>query len=672
MKELIYTCVYAKHAILTSLCKRVTLTLLVLCLAVCHAWAESDKLKEFESSAYDIRTDLIHNHTFDIANVRVADSLYAISNKIGSLNGKLYALQIKYYALAGNEKLSEFNKAVDEFIEIAQANEYYDEYFDAVSAKTQFLMGHHEYAKCMLQAKDMLNMAQKVHNNGGLYESNMLIGQIYKHMNAWLIAEKYLLRSLDAVRKMSDQDSIPYCLLYRELAECNIGSRNYDKALDYAVKAKSWAPFDTYRYFCEWTYLGVLYSAGKHDKFRREYAKSVLRDKNVTANLDGNMIKNLDIMVYVANGNFAEALKKAEEIDAMDGQFGFLSDVYYFKGDYKQAYDYLMKQQTFSDSIEMNLLQNELTEMEARLGNATLKYEAEQASAHTRLVMVISMALIFTIIIVFMTYNLSRRRKRHMQLLAAKEAVEQKNIQLTEAKEMTEKALVAAEKANAMRIHFIENMTHEIRTPLNAISGFVQVLTSPDIDSSSEEAREMKDIIMQSTDSLAQMLDNVIEISSHDSSSATVNIAATTVQEIIDMGLQNIPKYNRPEGVKINVVASDACSAMLETDASLASKALCHVLSNALKFTREGTVTIEAQTQGSSVLITITDTGIGLPEGVGERIFERFYKVDEFVPGTGLGLSLCRAIMNTLGGSVRLDNSYHDGGCRFVISLPMS
>lgn len=643
--------------------------LLFMFVTISHVMANDQNVHDFEVRAYEIRTDLIHNRTYDMTNVRIADSLYAKSEELGSTLGKLYALHIKYYALVGNDKVEEFYKAVDEFIAIALDNEYYEEYFDAMSAKTQFLMGHHEYAKCMDQAKDMLKTAQKAHNQSGLYESNMLIGQIYKHMDAWLIAESYLKKALDAVRKIEFQDSIPYCLLYRELAECNVGSRNYDKALEYAVKAKQMAPFDTYRYFCEWTYLSVLYSSGDHKGFREAYAQSELRDKDVTSNMDANMIRSLEIMVLVANRRFSEAVAKAKEFDAMSGMYGQLSAIYRHAGNYRLAYEYLQKEQALTDSIEMNLLQGELAELEVRLGTTTLKYEAEQATARMRLIVVISMASIFTIVIGFLIYSLRLRRKRNRQLLAANRSIEQKNAQLIEAKEKTEKALVAAEKANAMRIHFIENMTHEIRTPLNAISGFAQVLTSGGIAPDSDEAREINDIIMQNTVNLTQMLDNIIEISSYDSSTANVHLSDVTVRSIIEEGMKNIPQSSCSEGVTLSIAESEACDAMLSTDPVLASKALFQIYSNAVKFTKEGSITVSAEKDDEHIRIIVTDTGIGVSDDLHEKVFERFYKVDEFVPGAGLGLSLCRAIMSTLGGSVALDTAYSDG-CRFVLTLP--
>lgn len=656
----------------SKVCCRIMLVMLLLIMNVGQTWADKkDKaLKDFENQAYNIRTDLIHNHTYDEKNIAVADSLYAKSKKLGSEAGKLYALQIKYYALAGNNRAQEFEKTVNEFMDIALANKYYEEYFDAASAKTQFLMGLREYTKCMFIAKEMLDTAEEVHSANGVYESNMLLGQIYKYRGAWLIAENYFKKSLDAVGKMEDADSIPYCLLYRELSECNTGGGNHSKAIEYAIKAKQWANFEIYRIYCEWTYLAAIYSSNNLEYFRKEYAKSELRSRASFNMLSPEMISQLQVMELVSKGQYAEARKKALELEGSIKQQDLLANIYYYEGNYKMAYDHLHKAIVQSDSVEMVLMQSELTEMDARLGNAILRYEAEQATTRQRLILAVSAIAVFLFITTTLLITLHRRRKQNLKIQNAYLAIEQKNAQLLEANATTEKALARVEQANAMRIRFIENMTHEIRTPLNAISGFTQVLTCSDIAPDSAEAHEMRDIIMHNTNNLTQMLDNIIEISNFDSSTREINKADVKVQEIIDNAISNTPNAFSTDAVKLEVTPSDACNSLLNTDMNLAAKALSLLLSNALKFTKKGSITISAEKTEDGTCLAVTDTGIGIADENAEKVFDRFYKVDEFVPGTGLGLSLCRAIMTSLDGTVHLDTTYKQGGCRFVLTIP--
>lgn len=653
---------------------KIVLVALMLLTAVGDVWAGNKKSKEqedFENKAYSIRTDLVHNHTYDKKNIAIADSLYAQSVKMGSEIGKLYALQIKYYALAGNDMAKEFEKTVNEFMDIALENKYYEEYFDAASAKTQYLMGHGEYTKCMFMAKEMMKTAEEVKSVNGLYESNMLLGQIYKFRGAWLIAENYFDKSLAAVAKMDVQDSIPYSLLYRELSECNTGANNHSKAIEYALKAKNWANYDVYRIYCEWTYLAAIYNSGNLDYFRKEYARSIARKKEYSDMLAPEMIAQLDVMVLVSQGKYAEARKRTKELEGSNKKYDMLTYLYYYEGNYKSAFDNLKKSISQSDSVEMALLQSELTEMDARLGNATLRYEAEQAQSRQRLILAISAIVIFVFITTTLLINLNRRRKQNLKLQDAYQAIEHKNTQLLEANAATEKALVVAENANAMRIRFIENITHEIRTPLNAISGFTQVLTSTNIAPDSDEASEMRNIIVRNTNNLTQMLDNIIEISSLDSSTVDLHLAEVTVQDIIENALQHVHQTFTKDAVALNVMPSDASNAVLKTDLKLASKALSLLLINAFKFTNEGSITVTTEKTSDVLSIAVTDTGIGIDDDKAEKVFERFYKIDEFVPGAGLGLPLCRAIMTALGGKVCLDTTYEGAGCRFVLMFSL-
>lgn len=627
--------------------------------------AKDSRLKKFEDDAYKLRSDLLHNHTYEIANIKKADSLYKKSVEMKSVMGQLYALQIRTYALAGNGRSKEFLKTVDEFIKLALDNECYDEYFDAASAKTQHLIGMHEYTKSLFEAKDMVAIAEKVHNLNGIYESNLLLGQIHKYRSSWLTADKHLRASLEAVNKMGSNDSIPRCLIYREMSECYSGANKHEKAIEYALLAKKWACYDIYRNFSEMTYLGVIYNSHDMAMFRKAYKHSPLNVSNIRELLPEEQATSILIMASVANGRYDEARRLLATVSSERDYGSILSSLHYVEGNYKQAYECLVRQQSVTDSIENILQQEELNEMEARLGTASLRLEADAAKLRERQILMASISIMLVFIICTMIYMLRRRRKQNLALSEINKAMEQKNAELTIAQKTTEDALVRAEKANAMRSHFIENMMHEIRTPLNAISGFMQVLANPDIPVEGEMAREMRDIIMANTDNLTTMLDQIIHLSSFDSGSEKVEKSETSLADIVRKATEQ--SNNIKDGVQLIIKTEDA---NVKTDRNLAAEALAVLIHNAGKFTSEGSITVEAYVDGQNACIAVTDTGIGIDEDKAEKVFERFYKVDEFVPGTGLGLSLCRAIVTTLGGTVVMDASHEAPGARFVIMLP--
>ena len=107
---------------------------------------------------------------------------------------------------------------------------------------------------------------------------------------------------------------------------------------------------------------------------------------------------------------------------------------------------------------------------------------------------------------------------------------------------------------------------------------------------------------------------------------------------------------------------------LLKSNAAAIRNILDRLLSNALKFTSQGSITIKAYTENGQLRIVVEDTGIGIPRDLQERVFERFYKVDSFVPGIGLGLTVARRSAQLLGGTLTIDPDY-TAGCRFVVTL---
>lgn len=646
-------------------------TLLILFLSFisldcCLANSKDDELKKFERDAWNLRTDLVHNHTYELSNLKKADSLYNKSVEMNSILGKLYALQIRTYALVGNGKTEEFLKTVDEFAKLALDNKKYDEYFDASSAKTQYLMGINDYSKALFQAKDMVEVAEKVNSQNGIYESNLLLGQIYKYRGSWQISVKHLNKSLEAVKKMQEQDSIPYCLIYRELSECYSVGEKHDLAIEYAQKAKEWAPFDVYKYFSEWSYLAALYNSKDMKRFLKAYSKSPLNTPNLSDILPEEMGPSLLVMVHVARGEFDEALKLQAKDNGSD-RYSAMAALYYHMGNYKKAYEYIVLQQTRNDSIETVMQQDDLSEMEARLGNAILQNETRMAKLKQRQILIISVVTLLIFVIFTMFYLLRRRSKHNAELSKINAAIERKNEELVRAQAITQEALLKAEQANDMRSRFIDNMMHEIRTPLNAISGFTQVLTDPDMPLDEETTLEMRNIIMNNTENLTTMLNQIIHLSSFDSESEKIKFEETMLSTIVSEVVSQCK--NIQKGVELVVKTSES---VILTDKNLLEEALLILLHNSAKFTSQGTITIEAVKHESEAIISVTDTGIGIESGKEEKIFERFFKIDEFVPGTGLGLSLCRSIITALGGKVFVDTTHQEAGSRFVIILPLT
>lgn len=226
-----------------------------------------------------------------------------------------------------------------------------------------------------------------------------------------------------------------------------------------------------------------------------------------------------------------------------------------------------------------------------------------------------------------------------------------------------------AEKANAMKSAFIANMSHEIRTPLNAIVGFSQLLTEPDIPLTTEEKVEYGGYIKMNSDTLLNLVNDILQISKMDAKSMVFNIVDADMVEICRTAAESA-RTNLNPGVSIETKLPDH-PVPVQTDILRLQQVFNNLLSNAKKFTDHGTITvaIEFSPVPDEIRISVTDTGCGIPADKADYVFQRFKQIDSFKQGTGLGLSITRSIIENLGGRIWLDTEYSNGA-RFVFSHP--
>lgn len=249
-------------------------------------------------------------------------------------------------------------------------------------------------------------------------------------------------------------------------------------------------------------------------------------------------------------------------------------------------------------------------------------------------------------------------------------AEEQRSI-AEEQRSIAVKAQKVAERANEMKGEFILSMMHEIRTPLNHIKGFSAIIADPNMHGEADMMQEASNQISNSTNHLTHLLDDILQLGKFDGM-ADVEKADANAVELLLTAMMNSPQAD-PAAVEMipAIEEVDPCLTIL-TNMDMAQKALSALINNAVKFTQQGHIKLGIETEDGEeeIRFYVEDTGPGIPAGQEERIFERFVKLDEFVPGTGLGLSLADVIAKVLGGRVYVDTSYAGPGARFVMALP--
>ena len=220
-----------------------------------------------------------------------------------------------------------------------------------------------------------------------------------------------------------------------------------------------------------------------------------------------------------------------------------------------------------------------------------------------------------------------------------------------------------AEESDRLKSAFLANISHEIRTPLNAIVGFSDVLS---MAQSEEERTQLVNLIKQNNAQLLRLFDDMVNMSKLDAGDDAVKKEhfdlKTLLKELVE---RYQPEYDK-KGIDLQTSVQDT-DLQLYTDRGRLREILNQYLNNALKFTEKGSVTIGYELRGEHVRLWVRDTGKGIPaEHCNEHLFERFFKVDEFIAGTGLGLSICRSLAQTLGGTVGVQSKEGAGSLFWV------
>lgn len=227
-----------------------------------------------------------------------------------------------------------------------------------------------------------------------------------------------------------------------------------------------------------------------------------------------------------------------------------------------------------------------------------------------------------------------------------------------------------AQESDRLKSAFLANMSHEIRTPLNAIVGFSNLLTEEGADFSREEAREYADLIRRNCEHLILLVSDIIDISRIETGTMEYCFAEQPLNQLLSE-IHGSHAARVPEGVAFNLLLPSE-DVMIETDAQRLRQALGNLLDNAEKFTSRGHIDIGYTLSKNCeyVELFVSDTGCGIQADLQEKIFERFYKVDTFVRGTGLGLSLCRTLVEQLGGTLTVSSRPKEGS-QFTLRLPI-
>lgn len=236
-------------------------------------------------------------------------------------------------------------------------------------------------------------------------------------------------------------------------------------------------------------------------------------------------------------------------------------------------------------------------------------------------------------------------------------------IDITELEEEKEKE----KESNLLKSAFLANMSHEIRTPLNAIMGFSELLSQ----ATETEREAYTNIIKSNTNLLLQLINDILDISKIEAGTLEFIYSDVDINNIMrDLeGIFNLRMEKNDTPVKL-IRKSPLSVCFLHTEPNRVSQVLSNLLSNALKYTTEGSITLGYEVRDKETYFFVSDTGVGIPQDKKHTVFNRFSKLDIKKQGTGLGLAISQTIINKLGGQIGVE-SEEGKGSTFWFTLPV-
>ncbi|MBD5213692.1 MAG: HAMP domain-containing histidine kinase [Bacteroidales bacterium] len=353
-----------------------------------------------------------------------------------------------------------------------------------------------------------------------------------------------------------------------------------------------------------------------------------------------------------------------------------LNEAYKMYRDVKEDNDLYDDQQEFLDMqfcYETNTLNLERSQlavdrMRSDRENRIRAKKSDRVILYSALLVV----LILIVALAFMYRTGLRMKKLNARSAKDNAALKEERDTLRRTQGDLMRASERVRRADQQKEEFINNVSNEIQTPVNAIVEYSQLIVDCIDDDRHRYLDRFAAVVKLNAELLSTLVGDVLNLASHDKGTFKIEKRPVSVQDLSTVAIDSI-KDRIPEGVKVVNEVAQETDILVDTDGKRVAQVLMNLLSNSAKFTHEGSITLSGSLSDDGEVYTfaVTDTGIGIPKGKEEVIFERFKKLSKYSQGVGLGLPVGRMIATLLGGELKVDTTYAGRGARFIFTFPV-
>lgn len=613
--------------------------------------------------------------------MQMSDTLFLMAEEQGDQRMQAVALcnKLDYYYYKNNQpdSINHYVEIVKDFAKKTNQPKYY--YFAWSKRLINYYIKQHQNNIALYEANKMMQEAEQEQYMDGIANAYNVLSSIYQLKRLYSLAIDNKKKEIEITLEYG-LDKYNLSTTYSMLGGLYSLTGKTDEALECLNKSAT-CIYSSTQEFYYYVRLAQYYLLINDNAQAWDYLKKAKDLSNAKKEVQKNLQEYAGVLkqYYIATKQYEKALEVQDHIISVYHQNdkNYIEDIlnraaiYYEMGDLSQAAQYYNKYYTLNDSAQISNENITAGEFAAMLGVERLNLEKSELQqqmqqrdlANKQRIIIFLIALLSLGFIIFYREHLLNGRLRISQ-----KQLSEKNNELLCSQEELKYAKEQAEDGSRMKLEFIQNMSHEIRTPLNSIVGFSQILSS--YFSDNDDTKEYAHIIEQNSTSLLQLVNDVLDLSYLDGER---EIPAQSIAEITGVCQTCIDQVRSKLKPDVQLIFTpERENFTMQTNPDRISQILMNLLQNAAKFTQEGSVTLtyHIREEEKVILFSVTDTGIGIPADKQEAVFERFTKLDSFVPGTGLGLSISRLIAEKMGGSLLIDSTYTTG-CRFILTLPL-